>query len=142
MPTDEPTFGGEFPAATREQWLNKVLKGAPFEKRLVSRTYDAITIAPLYPRDASAIPIAGREPGKPWQVMARVDHPDPAQANAEALHELENGATGLALNFAGSVGAYGFGIDSGAAALARVLDKVFIDGIALDLDLAWNTSDA
>ncbi|MGZ5866196.1 MAG: methylmalonyl-CoA mutase family protein [Xanthobacteraceae bacterium] len=145
MPTDEPTFGGEFPAATREQWLklvDKVLKGAPFETRLVSRTYDAITIAPLYPRDASAIPIAGREPGKPWQVMARVDHPDPAQANAEALHELENGATGLALNFAGSVGAYGFGIDSGAAALARVLDKVFIDGIALDLDLAWNTSDA
>ena len=37
-----------------------------------------------------------RAPG-PWAVQARVDHPDPAAANAEALHELENGATGLTL---------------------------------------------
>ena len=44
--------------------------------------------------------------------MQRVDHPDPAAANAEALHDLENGATGLALVFAGSIGAYGYGLDA------------------------------
>lgn len=145
MPAEEPTFAADFPVATREQWLklvDKVLKGAPFEKRLVSHTYDHIPISPLYQRASSATPVPGRAPGAPWQVMARVDHPDPAQANTEALHELENGATGLVLDFAGSVGAYGFGIDSSAAALERVLDRVFLDGIALDLDLAWNTSDA
>jgi hypothetical protein len=36
--------------------------------------------------------------------MQRLDHPDPAAANAEALHDLENGATGLSLVFAGSIG--------------------------------------
>ena len=36
-----------------KQWLklvDGVLKGAPFEKRLVARTYDDLTIQPLYPR--------------------------------------------------------------------------------------------
>ena len=54
----------------------------------------------------------------PWQVMQRVDHPDPAAANAQALHDLENGATGLALVFAGSIGAYGYGLDASAAGIA------------------------
>lgn len=142
---DEPTFDAEFPAATREQWLklvDKVLKGAPYEKRLVSHSYDQIPLSPLYARNTSAAPVAGRAPGAPWQVMARVDHPDPAAANDEALHELENGAVGLVLNFAGSVGAYGYGINSNASALERLFDRVFLDGIVLDLDLAWNTSNA
>ena len=43
--------------------------------------------------------------------MQRVDHPDPAAANAQALDDLHNGATGLALIFAGSVSANGFGLD-------------------------------
>ena len=41
--------------------------------------------------------------------MQRIDHPDAAQANAQALHDLENGATGLELEFAGGPGARGFG---------------------------------
>ena len=43
--------------------------------------------------------------------MQRVDHPDPAAANAQALHDLENGATGLTLVFAGSLNANGYGLD-------------------------------
>ena len=81
-----------------------MLRGASFDKRLVSRTYDNIPIQPLYARAAEATPVAGRTPGLPWQVMQRVDHPDPALANMEALHDLENGAAGLTLCFAGSVG--------------------------------------
>ena len=54
----------------------------------------------------TARPIVGRTPGAPWQVMSRIEHPDPAAANAQALHDLENGATGLSLVFAGSIGAY------------------------------------
>jgi methylmalonyl-CoA mutase len=145
MATDDPTFGAEFPAATREQWLKlveHVLKGASFEKRLVSHTYDRIPIAPLYSRSTLAVPVVGRAPSTSWQVMQRVDHPDPVTANAEALHDLENGATGLTLNFAGSVGSYGYGIGSSSAVLEKVLDGIFLDGIALDLDLSWNTSDA
>ena len=56
-------FASEFPPATREAWLklvDGVLKGAPFEKRLVSRSYDNLTIQPLYPRAPNAQPLAAR----------------------------------------------------------------------------------
>ena len=56
-----------FPAATREQWqtlVAKVLKGADFERRLVSRTADGLRIEPLYTR-ADAVPGVGEAaPGK------------------------------------------------------------------------------
>jgi methylmalonyl-CoA mutase len=133
------SFAAEFPAASREAWLelvSGVLKGAPFERRLVSKTYDGLAIEPLYGRDAAARPAIGRGPGAPWQVMTRIEHPDPAAANGQALHDLENGATGLSLVFAGSIGAYGFGIENSEAALARVLRDIHLDaGISLDLQV-------
>src|SRR5580704_2204761 len=131
------SFAAGFPAASREDWLklvSGVLKGAPFEGRLVSKTYDGLAIEPLYGRDAAARPVIGRSPGAPWQVMTRIEHPDPAAANSQALHDLENGATGLSLVFAGSIGAYGFGIENSKAALERVLRNIHLDaGISLDL---------
>jgi methylmalonyl-CoA mutase len=131
----DPAFA-EFAPATREQWLALVagvLKGAPFEKRLVSNTYDGIALAPLYERDASARPVFGRKAGAPWRIVQRIEHPDAASANAQALEDLENGATGLALVFEGAIGAYGFGL-AGDASLGRVLDGIFIDTeITIDL---------
>jgi methylmalonyl-CoA mutase len=68
--------------------------------------------------------------------MQRIDHPDAALANAQALHDLENGATGLMLVFAGANGAHGFGLKPSAEAIAKVLDGVFIDaGISLELQI-------
>jgi methylmalonyl-CoA mutase len=133
------SFAAEFPAASREAWLklvSGVLKGAPFERRLVSKTYDGLAIEPLYGRNATARPIAGRAPGAPWQVMARIEHPDPAAANDQALQDLENGATGLSLVFAGSIGAYGYGLDPGPTAMVRLLRDIHLDaGISLDLQV-------
>jgi methylmalonyl-CoA mutase len=144
--SDDLTLGAEFPAATREQWLklvDGVLKGAPFDKKLVSRTYDDLPIEPLYPRAADAKRVVGRTPGAAWTVLQRVDHSDPAAANAQALHDLENGATGLTLVFAGSVSANGYGLDATAATLARVLDGVALDaGITIDFNLSPPTRDA
>ena len=97
-----------------------MLKGAPFEK-LVGKTYDGIKIDPVYSRARGAAPIAGRAAAAPWQIMQRIDHPDPAQANAQALHDLENGATGLTLVFAGANGAHGFGLDPSAEAVEKIL---------------------
>jgi methylmalonyl-CoA mutase len=75
--------------------------------------------------------------------MQRVDHPDPAAANAQALRDLENGATGLTLVFAGSVSANGYGLEASAATLARVLDRVVLDaGIAIDFNLSPATREA
>jgi methylmalonyl-CoA mutase len=139
-------FAAEFPAATREQWLklvDGVLKGAPFDKRLVNRTYDGLTIQPLYPGDRAARPIAARTPGAAWAVMQRVDHPDPAAANEQALHDLENGATGLTIVFRGSLNANAYGLDGSAETLDRVLDGVYLDaGIVVDFNVSARTRDA
>jgi methylmalonyl-CoA mutase len=132
------SFAGDFAPATYDDWrklVTAVLKGAPFE-RLVSRTYDGLKIEPLYARAADASTVPGRPPGTAWSIMQRVDHPDPAAASAQALDDLENGATGLVLVFAGSVSANGFGLEATSAALARALDGVDLGLIAIDLNLS------
>lgn len=60
----------EFPEHTYEQWhaaAEALLKGAPFEKRLVSKTYEDITIQPIYRRDD----IANLEQRKHFPAQAR-----------------------------------------------------------------------
>src|SRR3977135_1671574 len=98
--TDDLRLAADFPQASYDDWrklVDGVLKGAPFAK-LVGKTYDGLKIEPIYPR-AHAAPTAGLPAAAPWQIMQRIDHPDAADANAQALHDLENGATGLALVF-------------------------------------------
>jgi methylmalonyl-CoA mutase len=143
---EDIAFAAEFPAATREQWLrlvDGVLKGAPFDKRLVAHTYDGLLIQPLYARAPAAQPVAARAPGRAWTVMQRVDHPDPAAANEQALHDLENGATGLTIVCKGSLNANGYGLDSSIETLERVLDGVYLDaGVVIDFNVAAETRDA
>src|SRR6202161_4640071 len=130
MAVSEPlSLASDFPKATQDHWrklVDAVLKGAPFT-RLESKTYDGLTIEPLYDRAATAHPVPGRAPGAGWTLMQRVDHPDPAPANKQALDDLENGATGLVLVFAGSVSADGFGLEPSAATLERTLDGVDLE---------------
>jgi methylmalonyl-CoA mutase len=136
--TDDLRLAADFAPATYDDWrklVDGVLKGAPFEK-LVGKTYDNLRIEPIYRRARDATPVAGRAAAAPWQIMQRIDHPDAAVANAQALHDLENGANGLELEFAGGPGARGFGIaDATKETLARVLDGVIFDaGIAIALN--------
>ncbi|MEA2940863.1 MAG: methylmalonyl-CoA mutase [Bradyrhizobium sp.] len=136
--TDDLRLAADFAPATYDDWrklVDGVLKGAPFEK-LVGKTYDGLKIEPIYSRARGTMPIAGRAEAAPWQIMQRIDHPDPAAANAQALHDLENGANGLTLVFSGANGAYGFGLDPSAETLEKVLDGVFIDaGISIELQI-------
>jgi methylmalonyl-CoA mutase len=136
--TDDLRLAADFPPATYDDWrklVDGVLKGAPFEK-LVGKSYDGLAIEPIYSRAKGAKPIAGRAAAGPWQIMQRIDHPDAGEANAQALHDLENGATGLTLVFAGANGAHGFGLESSAEAIEKVLDRVFIDaGISIELQV-------
>src|SRR4051812_10384768 len=118
--TDELRLAADFAPASVDHWrklVDGVLKGAPFEK-LVSKTSDGLSIEPIYPRARDAAPVAGRPAASPWRIMQRIDHPDAAQANAQALQDLENGANGLTLVFAGANGAHGFGLEPTAEALA------------------------
>ena len=137
-PMSNVPLASEFPAASNEQWrklVDGVLEGAPFERRLVAKTYDGVRIEPLYAREPQAESVRGRTPGLPWQIIQRLDLPDPALANRQALRDLEGGATGLALVFAGAAGAHGFGLDASLPALRWVLDGVHLDaGIWLEVD--------
>jgi len=131
-----------FAPATYDDWrklVDGVLKGAPFEK-LVGKTSDGLKIDPIYRRARGATPVAGRAAAAPWQIMQRIDHPDAKAANAQALHDLENGATGLTLVFAGANGAHGYGLDPSAETVAQVLDGIYLDaGIGIELQIGQSS---
>lgn len=126
-----------FPQATREDWLTlveKVLKGAPYDRRMVTRTLDGLALDALPARRTDTAPLAGRAPGARWKILARVEHPDAAQANAQALDDLEGGADGLALVFASAPSAHGFGLPETVPALERALEGVMLDLIGLRVE--------
>jgi methylmalonyl-CoA mutase len=136
--TDDLSLAADFPPAGHDDWrklVDGVLKGAPFEK-LVGKTYDGLKIAPIYQRARDIAPVAGRASASPWQVMQRIDHPDAAGGNMQALHELENGAAGLELEFQGGPGARGFGMsDASPETLKRLFAGVVFDaGISISLN--------
>ncbi len=139
FPAEDLALAAEFPPSSRDAWLALVtaaLKGAPFERKLVGATYDRLRIDPLYERARDARPVAARPPAAPWQVLARVDHPDPAAANEEARHELANGATGVSVVFAGAIGAYGFGLPETEAAIEQAFADIHPEaGLAIECDL-------
>ena len=86
-------------------------EGRQLSRRSSSRTTaDGIRLEPLYGQIAG--PRAARAHQTPWTLFQRVDHPDPAKANAQALDDLANGATGLVLVGADAASARGFGIDA------------------------------
>ena len=138
-PASDLPFMDAFPAPAQEAWraaVDKVLKGADFEKRLVGKTADGIRIEPLYEAASPALrPLRG-EAGR-WHVAARLDHPEPAEAQKLALADLEGGADSLTLAFAGARAARGYGlVADDVAALDASLDGVMLDLIRLRLDPA------
>jgi methylmalonyl-CoA mutase len=137
-------LAAEFPATDRADWVRlveKALKDRPFD-RLISKTYDGIAIEPLYARAAGAAAVRGRTSGQPWTVMQRIDHPDPTAANKQALDDLQNGASGLTLVFAGSLNANGYGLPATPDALKQTLDGIALDAITIDLNLSPATRQA
>ena len=131
-----------FEPATYDVWrqlVEKALKGADFDKRLVARTADGLRIEPLYSRanelkgSATAAPGAApftrgtkKQPdGLGWQIHQRVSEPDPAAANKVILEELEGGAGGVVLQVE-SPGQYGVKIAS-PADMAAALTSVYLD---------------
>ncbi|MBR3191365.1 MAG: methylmalonyl-CoA mutase subunit beta [Bosea sp.] len=129
-----------FATPSEAQWraaVDKVLKGADFEKKLVGRTADGVRIEPLYEAatEQAARPLRA-EAGR-WRVAARVDHPETIEASRLALAELEGGADSLSLAFAGAPAARGFGLTAvSVEALDMALDGVMLDLVRLRLDPA------
>ena len=127
------SLAAAFPHLTRVDWLKRVdavLKGAGFEERLVTTTADGIRLEPLYGQLPG--PRAARARQLPWTLFQRADHPDPAQANAQALDDLTNGASGIVLVTQGTPSARGFGVDPDR--LARVLLNVHLHAVSIRIE--------
>jgi methylmalonyl-CoA mutase len=134
------SLAAEFPPTTEADWRKLVeatLKGARYDKRLVSQTHDGIRIEPLYSRAAGAKPVPGRKAGTAWTVMQQVNHPDPVAANAQALQDLRDGANGLAIIFAGAPASRGFGmVVSSEDGLDHALKHILLDLVSIRIETA------
>lgn len=142
-----------FVPPSREVWLaavDDVLKGAPFDKKLVQRTYDGIAIQPLYTRDdvdpaadPAGLPGQGRlargnkATPEPWVIAQIRAESDPAEANRCLLHDLERGVSGIVLQ-AADHGGPGVVLRD-ARDLEQVLHGVFLDMVPLVLDAGSHT---
>jgi methylmalonyl-CoA mutase len=97
-----------------EAWravVERDLKGAPYAKRLLTRTAEGLTLDCLYTPEgpagegepAGAIPTGlGRAPGQPWRVVASASG-DPTQINARLREELTRGADSIRLRLGGAL---------------------------------------
>ncbi|MEI7909101.1 MAG: methylmalonyl-CoA mutase family protein [Verrucomicrobiota bacterium] len=149
----------EFPEHTYEQWhqaAEQLLKGASFEKLLVSKTYEDITIQPLYRSDdianlehrkhlpGSASHVRGSHHGgflkTGWEVSQELVTRCPAKFNQIALTGLHGGQTELNIPVAGLTPQ-----PAGASGPGLVLRNLTSAGTALaDIDLGaiscfWRT---
>jgi methylmalonyl-CoA mutase len=143
--TIEPLAAG-FEPPSRAAWLKlveKVLKGADFDKRLVARTVDGLAVQPLYTRadEVAGAQVTARTAYFPggWDIRQRHAETDPKAANAAILDDLTGGATSILLQMTAPGQA---GLSYSAEALSVALKGVFLDACAIALDARENTMDA
>ena len=135
-------LAADFPAPTYEAWaalVEKTLKGQGPDT-LTSHDRDGLPTQALY-TSAEAQPDAvrlwdRRSQGEGrWDVRTVIAQPDPAAANAQALQDLENGASSLLLRL-DPAGADGIAVAS-AGDLARVVAGVEIELAPVALDAGF-----
>ena len=133
----------DFPPATREAWaalVNKTLKGQPLPEAHVG----TVTVEALYTAAdslPSVVPVLQpRDAERPWDLRTSITHPDAAQANRDALADLEGGAASILLRI-DPTGQNGIAIGS-AEAMARVLDGVEPELASIALDAGFLGSKA
>ena len=109
-----PVTFEEFKCPTKEEWraeAEAALKGAPFDKRMYTPTYEGITLEPIYTLDDSSDLLFGQSlPGEfpflrgtksagyaaePWKIAQMASEPLAEAANAAAKSELRKGAAAV-----------------------------------------------
>ncbi len=153
----------EFPATPYEMWRTEAeasLKGAPFDKKLVSKTPEGIEIQPIYnPQDISGVAQVNTYPGfSPfvrgaettgyhawsWEVAQHISEGTAKEFNSAARHDLATGQTALRLSLdrasrlgldpdhapAGDVGFCGLSIAS-TSDIEKMLDGIDLEKTAI-----------
>lgn len=104
----------EFPPVGYEDWRKLVeveLKGAPFDKKMFTSTYEGITLKPIYRReDTASLPHVNSFPGfapfvrgsnasgyvkQPWAVSQEISCASPTEFNQSARNYVTRGLTAL-----------------------------------------------
>ena len=113
---NELNLSKDFSLPTYEEWkacAEESLKGAPFEKKLVTKTYEGIDLQPIYTKkDLQDLSYLEQEPGEcnylrgatasgyieqPWEICQEINTPIASQFNEALKHDLERGQTGITL---------------------------------------------
>ena len=124
-----------FDYSSYDEWKEAAvaaLKGAPFEKRMFTPTYEGITLNPLYTiEDTKDLKATRTFPGlfalrgssaagnlkRPWEIAQFVSEDDPDELHKAILHELQRGASTVAFNLDNNK------LDNLAKILNGLLDK-------------------
>jgi methylmalonyl-CoA mutase len=110
----EPRLFDMFEPASYEQWrqaAEKTLKGVPFEKKLITKTYEGFSLQPIYnASDVAELPQLASLPGeapfvrgssalgylvRPWEVAQELPYPTAAAVNQAAREDLPRGLNAL-----------------------------------------------
>lgn len=119
---NEFSLDDAFTSIPLERWrevVEKDLRGASFEKRLVRRTYEDVAVRPLYTSaDAAPHPVPGIVPG--WEIRQDHVHPDPSRVRADVADDLAHGVASVILRLdpTGQKGVLGVTADALEEALA------------------------
>lgn len=160
----------EFTPPTYEEWKQQVekdLKGASFEKKLITKTYEGINLNPIYTKkDIKDLPFIDSLPGgdnfvrgvypngyhgKPWDVNQEIVAADAEDFNTIVLDALYNGQNcinlkldtatkmGLDADYADTemVGDTGLSI-SAINSLKRALKNIDFNSVPLYIDAGYN----
>ncbi|MEQ9347677.1 MAG: methylmalonyl-CoA mutase family protein [Thalassospira sp.] len=156
--TDPLKLASEFPSADYASWrklAEEALKGAPFDKKLVTNALDGFAVQPIYTiddqddatrliHDVLTASVEPRDTVTGWDIRQLHTHPDPKITNAAILEDLENGATSITLKLdaaarqgrevtSGEVGVGGLAIHC-LADLKLTLDDVYTNLATVGLD--------
>lgn len=107
----------DFPEITYDEWkkvVEKDLKGQPFDKKLITKTYDGIDLKPIYNKeDIENIPFTDSKPGFAnyvrgtkscgylndlWSVHQEIPYTVPEEFNKELAEALEKGQNCIVIN--------------------------------------------
>ncbi|MEM0966197.1 MAG: methylmalonyl-CoA mutase family protein [Verrucomicrobiota bacterium] len=111
------TLLDEFPKPSYDDWKSAaegLLKGAPFDKKMHTKTVEGITLNPIYRKDSTeGLPYVGTYPGQvgsprgakaegylaaSWDSLQEITVGDPVEFNRQLMEGLASGQTGVVVS--------------------------------------------